>query len=72
MTATLREEVRRLPDLEKLALVDEILAELDRPDPTIDRLWAEEAGKRWSAYKTGRLGTVSYSRVMAKYRRHEG
>ena len=71
MTATLREEVRRLPDLEKLALVDEILAELDRPDPRIDRLWSEEARKRWSAYKAGRLGTVPYSRVMAKYRRHE-
>lgn len=71
MTATLREEVRRLPDLEKLALVDAILTELDRPDPRIDRIWAGEARRRWSAYKGGRLETVPYSRVMAKYRRHE-
>ena len=71
MTATLRKELRKLADLDKVALVDEILTELDRPDPRIDRIWAAEARKRWSAFKAGRLGTVPYSRVMARYRGHE-
>lgn len=69
MTTTLLDEVRKLPDLEKLALVDDILAEFDRPDAGIDRVWAEEARKRWTAYKAGQLETVPYSKVMAKYRR---
>ena len=62
-------EIRSLTDIEKLHLVDSILAELDQPDPEVDRVWAEEARRRWKAYKAGRLPTVSYEAVMAKYRR---
>ena len=61
-------EIRQLPDVEKLRLVDAILTDLDKPDPEIDRIWAEEARKRWASYKDGRLPTVSYEEVMAEYR----
>ena len=59
-------EIRALPDIEKLRLVDAILTDLDKPDPEIDRIWADEARKRWAAYKAGRIPTVSYEDVMAK------
>jgi hypothetical protein len=36
-------EIRDFPDSEKLRLVDAILADLDKPDPEIDRVWANEA-----------------------------
>lgn len=62
-------EIRNLPDKEKLQLVDAILEELVKPDPEIDRIWAEEARKRWNAYKAGRVPLVSYDTVMAKHRR---
>lgn len=62
-------EIHDLSDVEKLQLVDTILADLDRPDPEIDRVWAEEARKRWVAYKAGRIQTVPYETVMAKHRR---
>jgi putative addiction module component (TIGR02574 family) len=61
------EEIRELPDVEKLRLVDTILSDLDKPDPEIDRVWAEEARKRWAAYKAGKVPTVSYESVMAKH-----
>ena len=64
----LEQEIKSLADVEKLRIVDAILADLDRPDPEIDRIWAEEARKRWAAYKAGRLKTVSYEEVMSKYR----
>jgi putative addiction module component (TIGR02574 family) len=64
----LEQEIKALPDLEKLRIVDAILADLNRPDPETDRIWAEEARKRWDAYKAGRLRTVSYEEVMSKYR----
>ena len=64
----LEEEIKSLPDIDKLRLVDAILADLDRPDPQIDRIWAEEARKRWAAYKAGRVKTVSYEDVMSKHR----
>lgn len=61
-------KVSTLPDTEKLQLVDSILMQLDKPDPEIDRIWADEARKRWLAYKSGKLETVSYDQVMEKYR----
>jgi putative addiction module component (TIGR02574 family) len=65
----LAKEIHELPDVEKLRLVDTILTDLDKPDPEIDRVWAEEARKRWAAYKAGKIPTVSYESVMAKHRR---
>lgn len=62
-------EIRALPDEEKLRLLDTLLTDLDRPDPEIDRIWAEEARKRWAGYKTGRVPTISYEELMAKYNR---
>lgn len=61
-------EIRALPDAEKLRLVDAILTEFDKPDPEMDRIWADEARKRWAAYKAGLIPTVSYEDVMAKHR----
>ena len=51
----LAKEILDLPDVEKLRLVDAILTDLDKPDPEIDRVWAEEARKRWAAYKAGKV-----------------
>ncbi|OIP92316.1 MAG: addiction module protein [Syntrophobacterales bacterium CG03_land_8_20_14_0_80_58_14] len=68
-TEKLASEIQSLTDMEKLHLVDTILADLDRPDPELDRIWAEESRKRWTAYKEGRISSVSYLDVMDKYRR---
>ena len=62
-------EIRALPDEEKLRVLDAILMDLDKPDQEIDQVWAEEARKRWSSYKAGRLQTVSYEELMRKYNR---
>jgi putative addiction module component (TIGR02574 family) len=62
-------EIRALPEEEKLRLLDVILTDLDRPDPEIDHVWAEEARKRWIAYEAGRVSTVSYEELMTKYNR---
>ena len=59
-------EIRDLPNSEKLRLVDAILSDLNKPDPEIDRVWANEARKRWAAYKEGRIPTVSYEEVISK------
>jgi putative addiction module component (TIGR02574 family) len=64
----LKENIESLSDIEKLELVDSILMTLDRPDPKIDRIWAEEARKRWKAYKSGKMETVPYDQVMSKYK----
>lgn len=61
-------KIKSLPDSEKIELVDSILMQLDKPDPEIDRIWADEARKRWQAYKSGKIETVTYEQVMDKYR----
>lgn len=61
-------KIRELPDTEKLKLVDLILTQSDKPDPELDKIWAEEAAKRWAAYKEGRLKAIPYSEVMERCR----
>ena len=61
-------EIRALPDVEKLRSVDAILTDLDKPDPETDRVWADEARKRWAAYKAGRISTFSYEDVSPRHR----
>lgn len=65
----LEAQIRCLTEVEKLRIVDAILNDLHKPDTEIDRVWAEEASTRWSAYKEGRIATVSYEEVMAKHRK---
>lgn len=65
----LEEDIKSLSDVEKLELVDSILTELDQADPEIDRIWAEEARKRWKAYQAGKLESVPYEQVMKKHKR---
>ncbi len=61
-------EINALSDIEKLQIVDAILTDLDKSDPEIDQIWAEESQKRWAAYKSGSIKTVSYDQVMEKHR----
>ena len=63
----LAKQIKSLPDTEKIELVDSILMQLDRPDPEIDRIWADESRKRWEAYKRGKVEAAPYAQVMAKY-----
>ena len=60
-------QIDTITDVDKLKVVDYILMELDKPDPEIDRIWKEEAQKRWKAYKEGKAKTVPYDQVMKKY-----
>jgi putative addiction module component (TIGR02574 family) len=68
-TDELLAKIKQLSDEEQLRLVDAVLTNLGASEPQITRAWADEARKRWSAYKAGEIPTVSYEEVMAKHRR---
>ena len=68
-TDELVSRIKELSDEEKLLLVDAILTDLNARDAKIDGIWADEARKRWAAYKLGKIPTVSYERGIAKHRR---
>ncbi|HPO10532.1 MAG TPA: addiction module protein [bacterium] len=65
----IRERAKELPDIEKLALVDTLLSQLDLPDDTLDRIWLEEVQKRQQAHREGHLESISYEEVMEPYSR---
>lgn len=65
----LSEQARDLPDIEKLALVDALLAQLDQPDPEIDHAWAREARSRRQAYREGHMEARDYEQIMQGFPR---
>ena len=62
------EKARTLPAEDRIALAEDMLDSLDQADPTIDRLWAEEAAERAAAYRRGEIAAKDLSEVLAKYR----
>jgi putative addiction module component (TIGR02574 family) len=61
-------EAISLPPTEQAKLVDQLISMLDKLDPELDRLWADEAESRLDAYNNGTLKAVSLEEVLSKYR----
>lgn len=64
----LLKEALDLPPIERAALVDELLASLDKPDEAGDEVWREEIAARLRAYRSGTAETVSAEEILAEYR----
>lgn len=58
----LAEKALSLSPVERIQLVETILVSLDKPDTSIDKIWIEEAEKRYLAYKQGKLKATSWIR----------
>ncbi len=63
----LKEAISLSPS-EQAKLVDHLISFLDKPDPELDKLWAEEAESRLDAYNRGDLKVVSLDEVLSKYK----
>jgi putative addiction module component (TIGR02574 family) len=57
-TEQLRKDALALPLVERAALAEELLSSLDRPDPRIDALWAQEAEDRLAAFEAGEMEAI--------------
>lgn len=55
-----------LPASERIALAEELLKSLDRPDQELDELWAKEADSRLEAFENGDLKAIPMNDVFAK------
>ena len=62
-------EISPLKPLDKLQLIDKILASLNQPNNSIDEIWANEAEARVTAYDKGFLSVVNEDDVFGKYKR---
>jgi putative addiction module component (TIGR02574 family) len=61
------EEAERLPASARVRLVEILLTSLDKPDPEIDRAWAEECERRIDSYLRGETTALDAEEVLAKY-----
>jgi putative addiction module component (TIGR02574 family) len=61
------EEAGRLSAADRIKLVEHLLATLDKPDPEIDRAWADESERRLDAYLRGETTARDAKDVLAKH-----
>jgi putative addiction module component (TIGR02574 family) len=59
----LLDEAMKLKPEERLTLVEGLIKSLDEPDKKLDEIWAEEAEKRLSAYRNGKLEGVPMEEI---------
>jgi putative addiction module component (TIGR02574 family) len=64
---SIAEEAGRLPAADRIKLVEHLLATLDKPDPEVDRAWAEESERRLDAYLRGETTARDAKDVLAKH-----
>lgn len=62
------EQAISLQPIQKAKLVDSLISSLDKSNPDLDLLWANEAESRLSAYKSGELKSISLTEVLSKYK----
>jgi hypothetical protein len=54
-----------MPD--HVRLIEQLLAAFGKPDPEVDRAWAEECERRLDRYLRGETPTLDADEVLAKY-----
>lgn len=62
---TILHQALELPSNDRAALVEDLIASLDKPDPALDAIWLKEAENRLAAYRAGELGAIDAERVFA-------
>jgi putative addiction module component (TIGR02574 family) len=65
--ASLTKEAEQLPAPERIRLIEHLLASLDKSEPEIEAVWAEEAERRLDAYLSGETTARDADEVLAKY-----
>lgn len=69
MTTSAQEMLRealRLSPIDRAALVEGLIASLDKPDASLDARWLKEAADRMAAYRSGELAAVDAETVFAE------
>ncbi len=64
MIATqLKKEVLSLKAIDKVHLIEDLFASMDRPSPEIEKKWAKESDHRFEAYKQGDTTAKSFDQI---------
>ena len=70
MTArNIEKTILQLSPIQRIRIVENILASLNKPDPGIERAWGLESDKRLMAYKNGKVKGISIENVKKRVAR---
>lgn len=65
---TLLKEALNLRPADRLRLIEWLAESLDQPDERIERIWAEEAERRFEALVAGRVKTIPLDEIIQRYK----
>ena len=65
-TKELLDEAMKLKPEERFTLVESLIKSLDEPDKKLDEIWAEEAERRLTAYREGKLEGIPMEEIFRK------
>ena len=65
---SIEKSILQLSPIQRLRMVDNILASLDKPDPSIERAWGRESDRRLAAYRRGEITAIEGATVMRELR----
>lgn len=61
------EQVKELPKLDQVEIVDKLLDLIEPVDESIEKAWEKEASDRLEAYRNDEIKTTSLERIIKKY-----
>jgi len=62
-TKNIEKSILQLSPVERIRIVENILASLNQPDKNIERAWGIESDKRLAAYKSGKVKGIPLETV---------
>jgi putative addiction module component (TIGR02574 family) len=67
-TKSVLKDALQLRPAERLQLIEMLSRSLNKPDENIERIWAEEAEKRYKALEEGKVKTIAISEIIKRYK----
>ena len=55
----LEKSILQLPPIQRIHMIERIVESLNVPDQKIEKLWASESEKRYTAFKSGKMKSIS-------------
>jgi len=67
-TKSVFEDALQLRPAERLQLIEMLSKSLNKPDEDIEKIWAEEAEKRYNALEEGKVKTIVLKDIIERYK----
>lgn len=67
-TNLILKEALNLSPVERLRLIEALSNSLNKPDESIEKIWAEESEKRYKALEEGRVKVIAFKEVIQRYK----